>query len=96
MARGRTGAPKPFYPPDVRAALVSAFGAFSDCMRGDGVTDFPEPPVGFGDGTVPQPVLGGPSGSDLAPESPVLQQALAACAVPTNALRAATLTANGR
>jgi hypothetical protein len=96
MARGRAWAPKPWYPADVRATLVGAFGDFTDCMRANAVTDFPAPPVGFGDGTVAQPVVGGPSGSDLAPESPVLQRALTACAAENEALRAATLAANGR
>jgi len=95
VAVARQRSPKPSYPPAQRTAIVDSFAALSDCMHNNGVGDYPQLPANFGDGTVAQPVLAGRPGTDLDGSSPQFQRAVAACGTENEAVRSATLIANG-
>jgi len=79
-------APKPSYSEPLRTQVRDTFNQFSDCMRANGVPDYPQLPDNFGDGSVAQPV---------ATDSPGDQAALAACASQHDALTNIMVIANG-
>jgi hypothetical protein len=86
VSEGQSHAQTPLYPEETRAALVKAWNALAFCMQNHGATDFPMVPDNYGDGTVPQPVL---------EFTPQVQDAMGQCSAENEAVRQATLVANG-
>ena len=72
-------APKPLLPAADRPTYVQDFQSFANCMQAHGITDFPNAVSTLGDGKTPEPLIGGPPGSDLDPSSSAYQSATAAC-----------------
>jgi hypothetical protein len=79
FANAQARAPKPLLPVADRSIYVKDFQNFAGCMRGHGISDFPNAPSTLGDGNTPEPLISGPPGSDLDPASSAFQSALAAC-----------------
>lgn|GEM_PF-7095585 len=86
-------APEPTLPPAQRQLWIADFDAQATCMHAHGVPDFPEAPSTFGDGRTPPPVVGGPSGSGMDPQSATFQAAQKACPFNTSNLTAAAFEA---
>jgi hypothetical protein len=54
-------------PPELRQALIQDSMSEAECMRAQGIADWPALPAGFGDGSTTSPTVGpGDTGSDQA------------------------------